>query len=199
MFKVLSGSIADRAIKSGAVKSEDRELTVYGINTFLTIGVNIISALLIGLIFNMLIEIVLFLVVYKLLRKYIGGIHANNALNCYLLSCLTYIAVLTCIRFYDLPGAVTTILVLCSSVILWILAPIEAKKKPLDELEYKVFRRRSHIMIIICFCVFAAFHYIPVLNAYSAAAAISIYTVSIFAVFGKISIFRYHKRQHNSL
>lgn len=89
MFKVLSGSITDSAVKRGAVKPEDREETVYGINTLLTVGVNIISALLIGLIFNMVIEIILFLVIYKQLRKYTGGIHANNALNCYISSCIT--------------------------------------------------------------------------------------------------------------
>lgn len=199
MFKVLSGSITDSAVKRGAVKPEDREETVYGINTLLNIGVNIISALLIGLIFNMVIELILFLVIYKLLRRYTGGIHANNALNCYISSCITYIAALVCIRYYNVPGSVTTVLILCSSAVLWILAPIEAKNKPLDELERKVFRRRSHIMIIVCFAVFAALHYIPVLKAYSAVAAISIYTVAIFAVLGKISIARYHQKQQNNL
>ena len=190
MFKNISETIVNHACTKGIIKHEDREENVYGLNTFLTIIVNVISALIIGFIFQMLIEIVLFIIVYKSLRKYIGGSHAKNARRCYISSCIIYAVVLVCIKYYSVPSSLTTVLTCSSMMILWIAAPIEAPKKPLDEVEYKVFKHRSHISIVVCLCIFLILHYIPgqYTYYYSNVTAVSIYAVTLFAIIGKIQL-----------
>ena len=188
MFSGISEIIVNHVCAKGIIKHEDKEETVYGLNTFLTLIVNVISALIIGFLFRMPIEIILFILVYKSLRKYIGGSHSDTALECYIFSCVIYIIVLICIKYYALSSSVTTIFVCCSMICMWIIAPVEAKKKPLDETEYKVFRRRSHISIIVWLCIFLILHYIPenYTYYYSNIAAVSIYAVALFAIIGKI-------------
>lgn len=190
MFKHFSETIVNSAIERDIIKNEDKEESIYGLNTFLTLAVNVLSALLIGFLFHMLAEIALFIFVYRSLRKYIGGSHADTALCCYISSCMTYVVVLVFIKYYPISSMATTALMACSMLVLWILAPIEAPKKPLDEIEYKVFRRRSHITIIICLCVFLILHYIPNQYTYycSNIIAVSVYAVTLFAVIGKVQL-----------
>lgn len=190
MFKSFSETIVNSACERDIIKNKDKEESIYGLNTFLTLAANVLSALLIGFLFHMLAEITLFILVYRSLRKYIGGSHADTAFKCYITSCITYITVLICIKYYPISNIITTVFVVFSALILWIFAPIEAQKKPLDEIEHKVFRHRSHITIIICLCVFLIFHHIPnqYTYYYSNIIAVSIYAVTLFAVIGEIQL-----------
>lgn len=195
MFKSISETIVNSACIKGIIKHEDKEENVYGLNTFLTMTVNVISALIIGFIFQMPIEIVLFIFVYKSLRKYIGGSHAKNARRCYISSCIIYAVVLVCIKNYLVPSAFTTVFTCCCMIVLWIVAPVEAPKKPLDEIEYNVFKHKSHISIVVCLCIFLILHYIPSQYTYyySNVTAVSIYAVTLFAIIGKTQLIHLKK------
>ena len=195
MFKNISSAIVNSAFENGVIKNENKEESIYGLNAFLTLTINVISALAIGLLFHMLPETVLFIFVYKSLRKYIGGSHAKNARRCYISSCIIYTVVLACIKLYLVPSILTTIFTCFSMIILWIVAPVEAPKKPLDEVEYKVFKHRSHITIVVFLCIFLISHYIPSQYTYyySNVIAVSIYAVTLFAIIGKIQLSRLQK------
>lgn len=190
MFKSVSGTIVNNAIEKGIINSEDKEEISYGLNTFFTLTINVASALVIGLLFHMLIEIALFIFVYKSLRKYIGGSHAKNAKRCYISSCIIYVAVLFCIKYYLVSSVLTTILTCSSMALLWIVAPVEAPKKPLDKIEYNVFKHRSHISIAVCLCIFLFLHYLPNHYSYyySNVIAVSVYAVTIFAIIGILQL-----------
>lgn len=195
MFKRISGSIINSAIDKKIIKNDERDEMIYGLNTFLTVIVNILSSLFIGFLFHMVAEVILFILVYKSLRKYVGGSHASTAWLCYISSCVTYVIVLICIMYYPLSNTVTTIAVCISAIVLWILAPVEAPKKPLDEIEQKIFKQRSRISIIVCVFVFLILHYIPnqYTYYYSNVAAISIYAVTLFAIIGKLQLIHLKK------
>lgn len=195
MFKKISESIVNSASDKKIIKNDDRDEMIYGLNTFLTVIVNILSSLFIGFLFHMVAEVILFILVYKSLRKYVGGSHASTAWRCYISSCVTYVIVLICIMYYPLTNIVTTVAVFISAIVLWILAPVEAPKKPLDEVEQKVFKQRSRISIIVCVFVFLIIHYIPnqYTYYYSNVVAISIYTVALFAIIGKLQLIHLRK------
>ena len=74
MFKNISSAIVNSAFENGVIKNENKEESIYGLNAFLTLTINVISALAIGLLFHMLPETVLFIFVYKSLRKYIPSL-----------------------------------------------------------------------------------------------------------------------------
>lgn len=195
MFKKISESIVNSASDKKIIKNDDKDEMIYGLNTFLTVIVNILSSLFIGFLFHMVAEVILFILVYKSLRKYVGGSHASTAWRCYISSCVTYVIVLICIMYYPLTNIVTTIAVCISAIVLWILAPVEAPKKPLDEVEQKIFKQRSRISIIVCVFVFLILHYIPnqYTYYYSNVVAISIYTVTLFAIIGKLQLIHLKK------
>ena len=50
--------------------------------------------IIIGLLFNMICESIIFMVSYSILRIYAGGYHASTPIRCYLFSIVMIVAVL---------------------------------------------------------------------------------------------------------
>lgn len=188
MFKATSSKLSIKAMNNGVITSQEIDETTYALNNFFTLLCNIITALVIGVIFNMVLEMVLFILSYKSLRKYCGGGHAKTAITCYISSCITYGVVLVTIKFYPLTNYQTIILVICACIILFILSPVEAIKKPLDDIEKKVFRFRSRISIVVYMCIFLILHHVSNTYYYSLVLAVNIVTVTVFAIEGKIQL-----------
>lgn len=196
MFKGTAKKLVDSAYKKDIAKEDDIENYVYGINAFLTVTANIITALVIGAACNMLIEMLLFLLTYKTLRKYTGGLHAPNAKLCYISSCVIYIAVLTVIRYAPLSKIALTCMTVLSVIILIILSPVEAINKPLDNIEKRVFRRRSYIIISIWAIIFGILCYSPVYEYAGVLAktiSVTFTAIAILAICGKIIITHHYK------
>lgn len=177
------------AVRKEIVKADDAEDYTYGLNTFLTTLANVLSALAIGLLMHMLVEIAVFIVVYKCIRKYVGGSHAKNAARCYISSCIIYAAVLVAIRYWPFSETVTVMMTVISAAVMYVTAPVEAEKKPLDDIERKVFKRRSVIVVSIFLAVFFILNYagfIPYGEKFAVVTAVGIITVAIFAAAGWI-------------
>lgn len=188
MFKGVSKKLAVAAVRKNAADSKNIEEYIYGLNLFFTLSINVISALIIGLLMNMTFEIVLYIFVYKFLRKYIGGSHAKTAARCYVSSCLTYVVALTIIKYYPFSSLPTIVLSYISAFILWIICPVEAEKKPLDDIERKVFRHRGHIRILICICGFMVLVYYSRTYYFSIVVVISMLTVTLFSIEGMLRL-----------
>lgn len=189
MFKKQAKHLVDVAVENGAARSENAEEYTYGLNIFLTVAANICTAAAIGVLMNSLIEMLLFIVVYKSLRKYIGGSHSKTVVSCYISSCITYIIAVVIIKLYPLSPIMTNVAVLASVVIIYLIAPVEADKKPLDDKERMVFRCRSRISITVMAVIFLILHYIPFISYsyhYSIVVAVGICAVTIFAIEGKL-------------
>ena len=69
----LSRRIGDDLVRSSVVKAEDAEIYIYGINQILVSILNISSALIIGMIFGVFLEVAVFMVAYIPLRTFAGG------------------------------------------------------------------------------------------------------------------------------
>ena len=56
---------------------------------------------------------------------------------------------LAIIKWIPMHHVVSVILLVVSSVVIWILAPVETENNPLDEVEVCVYRRRTKIVLAI--------------------------------------------------
>lgn len=70
----LSHKIGDDLVRSGVVKKEDAKVYIYGINQIMAYVFNVSSSLIIGLIFGVTFEIIIFMVAYIPLRSFAGDI-----------------------------------------------------------------------------------------------------------------------------
>lgn len=194
MFGKLSERIVNDAVQMGIICKDSVEDYVYGLSAFINTAVNIISALMLGIIVDMLFEIILFLIVFQSLRKFVGGSHSKTALRCYISTFITYGLVLYIIRSYSLDVSTTTICMLISSIIMFIFAPVEAIKKPLDIKERKNFGIIGRILTVLWFLVYDLFQYTfrnEVYGYYALVIAVSVSTVAIFVITGEINLYRH--------
>ena len=135
MFVRLSKRIVRHCCKGEG--SDENELYIFGVNQFLNMLLNILTALFIGILFGETLQIVLFMLAYIPLRSYAGGWHSRTPLRCYIFSVIMLIAVSVSMK--NLSGA--------EWIYYFILAaPVEDRNKPLDEIEHKVYKRRTVII-----------------------------------------------------
>ena len=95
---------------------------------------------------------------------------------------------ITIIKYYPFSSLPTIVLLYISAFILWIICPVEAEKKPLDDIERKVFRHRGHIRILICICGFMILVYYSRTYYFSIVVVISMLTVTLFSIEGMLRL-----------
>lgn len=129
------------------INDEEKDLYYYGFKQGFLLLLNLITVIIIGIIFNMIWQSVIFMAVYSLLRAYAGGYHANTQSRCYLFSIGMITAVLWIIKLIPWNGSICFITTAVSSKIILLIAPVEDRNKPLDLKEKKVFKKRTNIIL----------------------------------------------------
>lgn len=193
MFDKGSKKLILFAAEKGHILKDEVEEYVYGLNLVLTVLLTDITTLIIGFIFRMPIESIVFWFIYKSLRKYGGGFHFNSPLKCYLSTFVMCPLALLLIKYCPFDTVVFTSITVLSTVIMFILAPIPAIEKPLDDLEFKVFGRRARIIMCISIAVYLLVS-IKFLYA-SRIIAVSIWAVTLFGIMGKFKLMYYTKQE----
>ena len=133
---------------TGNVDEEDKEIYLFGFYQGLIFLLNLVTALLTGIILDM------FLVCFIPLRIFAGGYHAKTQFRCYVMSTVTTVILLYLIAFLQKNMGVEAIaLYIIATCIIWKLAPVQDKNKPLDLDEQKKYRKRVHSLLIIISCI----------------------------------------------
>ena len=136
------------------IKHDDRELYVYGFNQGLNILLNLITTLVVGLLFRNILELAIFIAAYIPLRSFAGGYHAKTPLRCYIYSIIMLILVSVGMKYLLFVDMVYYVILAISALIIFVLSPVEGKNKPLDKIEIKVYRKRLLLImlneLIIC-------------------------------------------------
>jgi len=153
MFNITE-KITERLCQLQIVKDEDKELYAYGFWQGAILIINLITVLIIGLLFEMLWQTMVFTVAYMMLRMVAGGYHASSQRNCYFLSIILFISALCMIRWVTWSLYLCLIITVLSSITIFFLAPVEDRNKPLDDLELQVYKKRSRI--VLCLLLFLA-------------------------------------------
>jgi len=141
--------LSDFFEQNDIIKSEEKELFTYGLQQGFIMIINIISSILVGLLFHMVWESIIFLIAYIPLRSYAGGYHARTHVRCYILSIGIIGAVLWGIKFFEWTNFNCLITALVGGIIIFLLAPRGDVNKPLDELEIVVYKSRARRILLV--------------------------------------------------
>ena len=159
MFNDVSKKLTCFLVNNDTIGDEEREIYRYGIQQGLTIILNLVTTLLIGLVCGMVWQSIVFTVAYIPLRSFAGGYHAKTPTRCYIFSIILMLAVLLVMKFVPFTAFICSVMLSVSSVVIVFLAPVEDNNKPLDEMEQKVYRKRTLMiwiseLIIIVLCLY---------------------------------------------
>lgn len=187
-FGRLSRKIGDNLVQSNIVNAEDAEIYIYGINQILVSILNVSSALIIGLIFGAFFEIAVFMAAYIPLRTFAGGYHAKTPLRCYIFSVIMLIVVSLGLKNLHIADWIYYAVLAVSILVVLVLSPVQDRNKPLDEIEHKVFKRRSALIataeLVICFSL-----WMMKLHSLFAAVVYSFAVLGFMLVAGKVKSF----------
>lgn len=181
----LAGRFTDQLVQWNIVKSEDRELYVYGFWQGAILVFNFATVVVIGAIFQMLWQSLVFMLAYGVLRPVAGGYHARTQRNCYIFSILLLLAVLGVLHWFPWNPIGCIVFMLAAITVVFVLAPVEDENKPLDETEQKVYKKRSRWIALM---LSATAFILLVLKLYPIAYCVTVAVMvsAIMLVLGKI-------------
>ena len=185
MLKEFSNKITKKLVDINVIEEADSELYEYGFWQGGVLIFNFLTVVLLGILFNMLLESIIFLIFYGVLRTIAGGYHARTQNTCYILSIMLMIVVLIMLKTFPWNIILCCILTVLSISVIFILAPVQDENKLLDEIEKKFFKKLSRIISLLYgFIIFLLFLFNK--NELAYCVVISLFTLTIMLVLGKI-------------
>lgn len=146
MFAKVAEKLTKKLLENNSISCEQFEICRYGFQQGLTIMLNAFTVIIIGIVMRELQQAILFMLLYAPLRINAGGYHARTAIRCYVYSVFLMIAIILAIKYLCLNEIICIITFVVSCTIILILAPVEDKNKPLDDIEQVVYKKRTYII-----------------------------------------------------
>lgn len=185
-----SVKIVDHLAETGIINSEDKELYSYGLYQGIIMVANILTTMLIGLVFGMLWQTAIFMLAYMPIRSFAGGYHARTQFRCSIYSLILILAVLMIIKYIPWTSLSCILVTILSGAVIACLAPVEDKNKPLDFIEIRVYKKRTLFILfteIIAIFILIAFGNLQVSISISS----SLMALSVMLILGKLINNRY--------
>lgn len=146
---MMIAKIVERFVEKGVVSKENKIIYEFGLKQGIVVIINSITIFLIGIISGELWNLMIFTMSYLLLRPYAGGYHAESEIGCYVLSTLLMIVVAIISKVMVMNFFMVTVILGFSVSILILLAPVEDHRKPLDNMEVEVYRKKIRKLLLI--------------------------------------------------
>ena len=144
MLKQISSFYANALVTEGIISIEDKEIHEYGLTALLVNLFNYGLWLLLGILSSTLLETVVFLISYTVLRNIIGGWHASTPIRCTICGVLMWLSVIYIYKRLEWPRQVFVWLMVF--VFIFLLAIIVK-----NDLSYK--RRAAGIISLSILCI----------------------------------------------
>lgn len=187
MIDKLSNLISSEFVKHNIISEDAKDVYKYGVEISISSLIGFVITLIIGLIFNVLIQTVIFYVVFISLRSMTGGYHAETYLKCNLVFSLVTLFVVIFSKAaceMQMPGGILTLLFLPSvTSFIWI-APVENINKPIEK-KKRVYWKITAVVTSVLLYILSLLLY---KNQHTIEATVIIMTIFMVSVLCMIAI-----------
>lgn len=169
------------------ISKDDEELYEYAAKVVTHGIINIFITILIGILFGMLKECVCLFITFFILRKFTGGLHANKYIYCLISSIVLMILSLFIIQYLEQNSCHMLFLgiLIVFTILIWIFAPIDNKRKKLSIKEKKVYKYFSVILSLVFLLIVLVLMYKNFIIAYSFGIGVIITSILLILAFFK--------------
>jgi accessory gene regulator B len=150
----LAVSIGKKSKKALNLDDDKEEIVVYGAILFLNICISVFCVIILGFLFGVLYEALLFALIVSFLRKYSGGVHASSPGRCAILGALFSVGAgiiidktlfsINC----NLVISISILLLIISFFIVYKNAPVDSLNKRITDIELRKRFRVNSIKIV---------------------------------------------------
>ncbi len=183
MLERLSEKFAEKLIHAEIISETDADVYVYGFFQSVMLLLNITTTILLGILFQEFFLCLMLNAAYIPIRISAGGHHANSPFRCYVNSTVIIAALLAVIKWIPINTIIVLVLLGFSGVVIWMLAPVDTKNHPFNEIEQKIYRKRAKIVWIVeaAVCIVLL---VFVKEQYAAAIVLGLFTEAAMLLIG---------------
>lgn len=145
-------------LRAGAISENDRELYEYAAYSFLFGLLPLILVMFLGCVSGMMLEGVLMIFPFMLIRKFSGGFHLQSSGVCFVSSTLLLSAFLFLIRIVTVKRSfiLLSCFVAAAAIQVFLCSPIDNEARKLSAKERAVFKKVARIMSALFLTVYIA-------------------------------------------
>lgn len=187
MISKLSDKFVNWVFKQSSTTDDEKSLYQYGFFILFSQIIYLIITTVIGIILGIIIESIIFYFSFLFIRRYAGGYHAATEIRCEISTAFSIIISLGIIKLsalYDIRTAII-IFTFISSMSIFFVCPLDSQEKPLNENEFKYFRKVSWIILFVILSI-VIISYIFNFNILFYPCSVSLILESILLILGKI-------------
>ena len=155
MIENISKLIAEKVSSELNYDNERKEIIQYGTYALIQTLISIISVLILGLVFNIALEALIFLFTASILRKYSGGAHSESSNVCTLLGIIISICIGFLIKSsffakmnFELVVFIGIVIFVFGYFIVFKFAPVDTKNKPIKTEKKKKRMKKGSLKIL---------------------------------------------------
>lgn len=156
MIKLISSKVA-RILCEDEKHTDNYGLYEYAIYIILSSAFHMATVIVLGLVFNLLTESLVFYLSFIVIRKFAGGYHAKTPVRCYLFSFASNIIILCLVKWLS---SINTLFIfifiifeLLCVVLILLISPLDTENNPLTGQEKKMYRMLTSIITILIFII----------------------------------------------
>ena len=184
MINKLSSLISSKFVEHNIISKSVKDVYRYGIEITISSIIGFVITCLIGLLFRMLMQTMLFYVIFILLRSMTGGYHAKTYLKCnFIFSIITLFIVTFSKAAYEMQisfGILTLLFLPSIAIFIWI-APGENVNKPIKA-EKRVYWKSISIVTSVLLYLLSLLLYKSQHTLEATVIVITIFSVSILCM-----------------
>ena len=184
MINKLSSLISSKFVEHNIISKSVKYVYRYGIEITISSIIGFVITCLIGLLFRMLMQTMLFYVIFILLRSMTGGYHAKTYLKCnFIFSIITLFIVTFSKAAYEMQisfGILTLLFLPSIAIFIWI-APVENVNKPIKA-EKRVYWKSISIVTSVLLYLLSLLLYKSQHTLEATVIVITIFSVSILCM-----------------
>lgn len=187
MVSKITESITKRVLLKFNLSNSDEDIYSYGLFMFLSFVIFGVITIVFGIIFNCVIESILFYLFFQLLRKYCGGYHAETSGKCEIMTTiiiLICIASIKAVEYLKIENILFLISILFFTIT-YILSPVDTKENPLSKEEKDEFQKISRIIALVMLSIISI-TFIAKFNLLFIPCCVSIVLEGVLLIAGKI-------------
>lgn len=143
--------LLSKQLQNYTITDEDEKIYRYGYTLLCEVFLNFVIALIIGIVFSKIKEVIFFLCMYIPLRSFCGGWHANKIWKCTIISNMILVLQVYTVENLGnyLSSRVMLLIFFLNMICIFFIAPVETERKKIRQEEKEIYRRRIKFIFIL--------------------------------------------------
>lgn len=177
-MKLMLSKVIGWLIQQKTIESSDRELYEYALYSFLVSNIPLVFLVIASILLGKLLEGMLIVLPFMIIRKFCGGYHAKHVYTCFILSTGLVLSGFYIVNYLNCNYFIMMVI---SGVSIMFNSPIDSQNKRLDKSEIKLYKRITE-MLIVSIIVLYIILFIIKCSYYAKYLAMSITLIAILQV-----------------